>query len=285
MSRKTQQGAPPDSDSEFALCRTAGGAARATLNRPESANALHGPALAALARAVRAAGEDDNARALVLDGAGRHFCAGADINWMLDSQDDSRNIAATRALAELLLSIRRLPKPVVVFAHGACAGGGAGLCAAADIAAADESAVFSFREVKLGIVPAVISPYVVERIGAAKARRLFITGERVGAKEAAAMGLVDYVADTKRFPNPRDIVEDILEGLRECGPGAMAAAKRLTGDAGLRAIGDSTAKATADILAQIRTTDEAREGLSAFLEKRRPKWAARGNGEGGGGEN
>ena len=259
-------------DSDGVIFRVENGAARITLNRPEVANALHGPALDALARAVRMAEEDDNARVVALDGAGRHFCAGADINWMLDSRDESRNITATRALSALLLSIRRLPKPVVVFAHGACAGGGAGLCAAADIAVADESAAFAFREVKLGIVPAVIAPYVAERIGPARARRLFITAERVDAKAAAAMGLVDHVADPKMHPNSRDLLEEILSGLRECGPGAMAAAKKLAGDVAWNPIDESSAEKTAALLAQIRATDEAREGLSAFLEKRRPKW-------------
>ena len=266
-------------DADGVTYRVENGAARATLNRPEAANALHGPALDALARAVQAAGEDDNARALVLEGAGRHFCAGADINWMLDSRDESRNIAATRTLSALLLSIRRLPKPVLAYAHGACAGGGAGLCAAADIVVADESAVFAFREVRLGIIPAVIAPYVVERIGAARARRLFITGERTGAKEAVAMGLVDRVADPTVYSNSRDMLEEILTELRECGPGAMAAAKRLAGEVALNPIDESSAEKSAGLLAQIRATDEAREGLSAFLEKRRPKWRGGGEGE------
>ena len=261
-------------DSDGVLFEIRDGAARATLNRPECANALHGPALAALSRAAQAAEADDSARALLLDGSGRHFCAGADVHWMLDSADDSRNIAATRELAALLLSLRRLPKPVIAFAHGACVGGGAGLCAAADIVAADESAFFAFGETKLGIIPAVVAPYVVERIGAARARRLFISGEKISAREAVDIGLADCLTDSKSHPNPRDKMKEILRDLRERGPDAVAAAKKLPGQIAGRVMDESLADETAALLAQIRKTAEAREGLSAFLEKRAPKWAA-----------
>ena len=258
------------SDADGVLFRTENGIARATLNRPEAANALHGPALEALARAVRAAAADRRIRALVLDGAGKHFCAGADINWMLDARDDSRNLAATRTLSGLLLAIRRLPKPVIARAHGACAGGGAGLCAAADIVVADAAATFAFREVKLGIIPATIAPYVVERIGPAMARRLFITGERAGARDAASMGLVDHVAESRK--DASDKVEEILEGLRECGPNATGAAKRLVDAVAFQGADESVAEQTAKLLMEIRTAAEAREGLAAFLQKRRPNW-------------
>ena len=268
--------APQIGEADGVLFEVRDGAARIVLNRPQAANALHGPALRALARAVEAAKNDPRARALTLDGAGRNFCAGADINWMLDAPDDSRNLAATRALSALLLSIRKLPKPALVFARGGCVGGGAGLCAAADIVVADPTAVFAFREVRMGIVPAVIAPYVVERVGPARARRLFITGERVDAETAAAIGLIDQVADPVRFPNPRGCLEEILENLRRCGPNAMAVAKRLPGEIAGTPIGGETAEKTANLLAEIRATPEAREGLSAFLEKRPPAWTGEG---------
>ena len=263
---------PDKKNSDGILFEIRDGAARATLNRPECANALHGPALSALARAAQQAAADANARALLLDGVGKHFCAGADARWMLDSSDDSRNIAATRELAALLLSLRRLPKPVIAFAHGACAGGGAGLCAAADIVAADESAVFSFGETRLGIIPAVVAPYVVERIGAARARRLFISGEKISALEAVNIGLADCLVDSNSYPNPRDKMEEILREVRARGPNAVAAAKRLPGLVAGRAMNESLADETAAMLADIRKTAEAREGLSAFLEKREPNW-------------
>ena len=267
------------SGADGALFRIENGIARATLNRPEAANALHGPALEALARAVEIAGADRRARALVLDGAGKHFCAGADINWMLDAKDDSRNLAATRILSGLLLALRRLPKPVIVFAHGACAGGGAGLCAVADICVADPGATFAFREVKIGLIPATIAPYGVERVGPARARRLFITGERIGAREAAAIGLADHAPEGREGARAR--LEEILENLRECGPGAMAAAKRLVGDIAGRGPGEAVAEQTARLLAEVRATAEAREGLSAFLQKRRPGWFSGDDGKGG----
>ena len=253
--------------------RASDGVARATLSRPDARNALHAPALKALARAVASAAADESVRVLALDGAGKNFCAGADINWMRSAGGGTNNLADAKRLSDLLLAIRNLPKPVVVFAHGVCAGGGAGLCAAADICVAHRDAVFSFREVRLGIIPATIAPYVVGRIGAGAARRLFVSGEPVGADEAARLGLIDKIAKSE---SPEDARSEALKDaarLRECGPEAMAAAKKLVAEVASRPINKTLADETAQVLASVRATPEAREGLSAFLEKRRPDWA------------
>jgi methylglutaconyl-CoA hydratase len=232
----------------------AGPVVRVTLARPERRNALDPELIGALTEAFVAAGE---ARAVVLAGDGPSFCAGADVDWMRSSIDLSYEEIVEDALhlRALLDAIGGCPAPVVARVHGHALGGGAGLVACADVAIAAPDTAFGFTEVKLGIAPAVISPFVLERIGGA-ARRWFVTGERFDAHEALRIGLVDEVAD-----DVDAAVERVVGELLTAGPAASQIAKQLA----RRAHGSDE---TARITAERRTSAEGQEGLRAFLEKR-----------------
>ena len=235
---------------------------RVTLARPERRNAFDAGLIAELAEAFVDVGR---VRAVVLAGEGETFSAGADVEWMrasidLDYDDNVRDALALRRMLE---SIDRCPAPVVARVQGHALGGGAGLVACSDIAVAAENAVFAFSKVKLGIVPAVISPFVLAKIGPSAARRYFVTGERFDAATALRIGLVHEVAGDLDAALDR-----VLGELLSAGPRAARAAKRLVLDAPL----DSSE--TARRIAERRTSDEGQEGLRAFLEKRRPGWRA-----------
>jgi methylglutaconyl-CoA hydratase len=232
---------------------------RLTLARPDKRNALSPELIAELSKAFSDVGP---ARAVVLAADGPGFSAGADIDWMRSAAGLSReeNIADALRLRRMLESIDRCEAPVVCRVHGHAVGGALGLVAAADVALASEDAVFGFPEVRLGIVPAVISPFVLARIGEGPARRYFLTGERFGAFEALRIGLVHEVAT-----DVDAAVERVLDALLAAGPEAVRAAKRLVLDAPL---GDSTAERIADS----RAAAEGQEGLQAFLERRPPDW-------------
>ena len=233
---------------------------RVTLARPERRNAFDAALISQLAEAFVDVGR---ARAVVLAGDGPSFSAGADVEWMRASADLSYddNVADALALRRMLEAVDRCPAPVVARVHGHAFGGGCGLVACSDVAIAAEDAVFAFSEVKLGIVPAVISPFALEKIGAGAARRYFLTGERFDAATALRIGLVGEVA--------RDLdgaLERVLGELRSAAPRAVRAAKRLVLDAPL------DAAETARRIAERRTSDEGQEGLRAFLDRRRPNW-------------
>ena len=232
---------------------------RVTLARPERRNAFDAESIAALADAFAVVGD---ARAVVLAGDGPSFCAGADVEWQRDSIDLSyeENVEDARRLYRMLESIFRCPAPVVARVQGFALGGGSGLTACADIAVAAEDAVFGFSEVRLGIIPSVISPWVLARIGPAAARRYFLTGERFDAETALRIGLVHEIAADLDGAIER-VVADIVAG----GPTAVREAKRLV----LEPPGEEDALARA---AARRTSDEGQDGLRAFLEKRRPGW-------------
>ena len=232
----------------------AGPVVRVTLARPERRNALDPGLIGALTEAFLAAGE---ARAVVLAGDGPSFCAGADVDWMRSSVDldYEQNVEDALRLRDLLDAIDGCPAPVVARVHGHALGGGAGLVACADVALAARGTVFGFTEVKLGIVPAVISPFVLARIGGA-ARRWFVTGERFDAGTALHIGLVDEVADDLDAA-----VECVVAEVLAAGPQATRIAKRL-------ARTPHAAEETARITAERRTSFEGQEGLRAFLEKR-----------------
>jgi methylglutaconyl-CoA hydratase len=204
------------------------------------------------------------ARAVVLAGEGPSFCAGADIEWMRASVelDYDANVADAMALRRMLEAIDACPAPVVAVVQGHALGGGAGLVACSDIAIAHERAVFGFSEVKLGIIPAVISPFALAKIGSSAARRYFVTGERFDAETALRIGLVHEVTDDLDAA-----LGGILAELRSAGPRAARAAKRLVLD---RPDGPETARR----IAERRTSAEGQEGLRAFLEHRRPSWTA-----------
>jgi len=235
-----------------------GAVLRVTLARPERRNAFDAALIAELTEAF---GDVADARAVVLAGEGPSFCAGADVEWQRSAIDLSYddNVADALRLYGMLEAIETCPAPVVVRVHGYALGGGSGLVACADVALAAEDAVFGFSEVKLGIVPAVISPFVLAKIGPA-ARRYFLTGERFDAETALRIGLVNEVAG-----DVDEALDAVLRELLSSGPEAARAAKRLVRErpGGVEA---------AQLAARLRTSPEGQEGLRAFLEKREPAW-------------
>ena len=232
---------------------------RITLARPETRNAFDAATIGELSEAFVDVGK---ARAVVLAGEGPSFCAGADVEWMRASVelDYDANVADATALRRMLEAIDTCPAPVVARVQGHALGGGAGLVACADIAVAEPGAVFAFSEVKLGIIPAVISPFALAKVGASAARRYFVTGERFDAATALRIGLVHEVADDLDGGVGR-----VLGELRSAGPRAARHAKRLVLD---RPDGAETARR----IAERRTSTEGQEGLRAFLERRSPNW-------------
>jgi enoyl-CoA hydratase/carnithine racemase len=254
-------------DAEFRLGRMAGlrierdgFVLRVTLAKPERRNAFDAAVIAELTEAFSDVGD---ARVVVLAGDGPSFCAGADVEWQRASIDLSleENVEDALRLYRMLDAIDSCPAPVVARIHGYALGGGSGVAAATDIAVAREDAVFGFSEVKLGIIPAVISPFVFARIGAANARRYFLTGERFDAHAALRIGLVhDVVAD------PDEAVEQIVGEILTSGPEAVRAAKRLARTP------VQSGEELAQLAARMRTSAEGQEGLRAFLEKREAEW-------------
>jgi methylglutaconyl-CoA hydratase len=235
-----------------------GAVVRVTLARPERRNAFDAALIAELTAALANVGD---ARAVVLAGEGPSFCAGADVEWQRSSVDLSyeENVEDATRLLRMLQAIHECPAPVLARVHGYALGGGSGLVACADAAVAHPDAVFGFSEVKLGIVPAVISPFVLAKIGSS-ARRLFATGERFGAETALRIGLVDEVAD-----EPDAAVERLVAELLTAGPLAAREAKRLV-------LSPPAVEELPNVAARLRTSAEGQEGLRAFLEKRTPGW-------------
>jgi methylglutaconyl-CoA hydratase len=248
-----------------------GKVATVTLNRPDVRNAFDEATIADLAMAFDELGQDASVRAIVLAANGPAFCAGADLNWMrrMAAYTPAENEADAMRLADMLRTIYYSPKPVIARVQGDCYGGGVGLVAACDIAVVADSARFCLSEVKLGLIPAAISPYVVEAIGARAARRYVLTAERFDAPAAARLGLAhDVVA-----PEQLDAAVAALTGhLAANGPHAVREAKRLIRDIDGVPIDDVLLADTAGRIAAIRASSEGREGVAAFLEKRRPSW-------------
>jgi methylglutaconyl-CoA hydratase len=248
-----------------------GRVARVWLNRPEVRNAFDGLMVTELRRAVFDLHEVDPVRVIVLGGRGESFCAGADLQWMkaMAGFDRNENLREAQALADLFFTVYDSPKPIVARVHGAALGGGAGLVAAADIPVAALGTQFGFTEVRLGILPAVISPYVIRKIGESAARELFLTGERFEAVKAQEIGLV-------RAAVPEEDLDTVVEGrvteLLKAGPRAMAEAKALIREVAWRRIED-VQRYTVERIADVRVSPEGQEGMRAFLEKRKPDWA------------
>ncbi len=251
--------------------RQAGGVVRLTLARPELHNAFNDDLIEALSACLDRLAVDAGVRAVVLAAQGKSFSAGADLNWMkrMADYDEARNLADARALAGLMRRLNDLPKPTVALVQGSAFGGGVGLIACCDIVLAVPEAVFALTEVRLGLIPAVISPFVAAAIGPRAARRYFLTAERLTAEEARDLGLVHEVV-------PADKLEsrgaEIIAALAKAGPESLAAAKDLlfgvAGRAGDPAVDEETARR----IARVRGGAEAREGIAAFLEKRKPAW-------------
>lgn len=246
--------------------------ARITLNRPEIHNAFDEHLIAQLTAALEGLAGDATVRALVLTGAGKSFSAGADLDWMrrMADHDEAANLVDARHLERLLRTLDELPKPTVAMVNGPALGGGTGLTACCDIAIAAETALFGTTEVRLGIIPATIAPYVMRAIGARQARRYFLTGERIGAAEAQRIGLVhEVVAASELAAKTKAILDAILAG----GPEAVGEAKRL-----VRLVEDTPSERIGDLtpglIAARRATAEGKEGVRAFLEKRKPGWVA-----------
>ncbi len=256
----------------FVQVEVASGTAWASLVRPDLHNAFNEVMIAEITQAFRDLGQREEVRVIALAGEGKSFSAGGDINWMRKMVDYTfeENVRDANAMAAMLRTIRECPKPVIARVHGNAYGGGVGLTAACDIAAAVESAVFCLSEVKLGIVPAVISPFVMEKIGPGQMRRYGLTAERFSAAEAKRIGLVHEVfateADMDRW------IEELCETLKANGPRALAAAKRIfTEVAGLH--WEMVQQQTTRTIAELRASSEGQEGLRAFLEKRKPNWS------------
>ena len=246
------------------------GVATVTLNRPKLHNAFDDAMIAALTATLRDLGDDDSVRVVVLRGAGKSFCAGGDLAWMRRMAGYSReeNLTDARALSELMHVLDTLPRPTIAVVHGAAYGGGVGLVACCDIAVATMGARFCLSEVKLGLIPAAISPYVVAAMGRRVARRYFLTAEVFDAPEAHRIGLIHAM---EKEADIEGRVAGLLKSLSKGGPTAQAAAKALIADVAhvpAEKLRDDTAKR----IAEIRAGDEGREGVSAFLEKRKPGW-------------
>ncbi len=243
-----------------------------TMNRPERHNAFDDALIAELTEAFRSMEAEDGIRVVVLSGAGKSFSAGADLNWMKRmagfSLDENRRDAM--GLAALMRTIAHLRKPTIARVQGAALGGGVGLVACCDIAVATYDAAFALSEVKLGLIPAVISPYVVAAIGERAARRYFLTGERFSAADAWRLGLVHEIAGTEAEMD--DLIGAIVDAMLAASPAAQKEAKDLVRAVANRPLTSELVQDTADRIAKIRSSPQGREGISAFLEKRRASW-------------
>lgn len=244
---------------------------RVHLNRPEVHNAFNEIMIAELTEFFSRISQDDAARVVVLTGSGESFCAGADLNWMKKMINFSyqQNLDDSLKLAELFYLMYSLPKPIIARVNGAAIGGGTGLVAVCDIAIAAEKARFSLSEVKLGLVPACISPYVIRKVGEGRCREFFLTGERLTAKRALELGLVNQVVPLEKLDKA---VEEKVKQLISSGPKAIAMCKELLKNVPGMSF-DEAKTYTADMIASMRIGDEGQEGMNAFLEKRKPKWS------------
>ena len=240
------------------------------LNRPDVRNAFNEHVIEELTRWATEVAGDDEVRVAVLSGAGKVFCAGADLTWMsrMMSYTHDENVEDASAMARMYASLDHLPIALVGRVHGAALGGGAGLVAVCDIVVADEQAIFGFTEVKLGIVPAVISPYVLTKLGMSPARELFLTGMRFSAARAKEIGLVHAVVPERDLDAT---IATYINELLTAAPGAIATAKELLRKVWGRPVQD-TIGLTADTIATRRVSDEGQEGMKAFLGKRKPNW-------------
>lgn len=249
-----------------------GAVARVTFNRPEIHNAFNATLIGEMTDAFRKIAASSEARVVVLTGEGKSFCAGADLNWMRSviNQSFDENLSEAIALAELFYLVYTLRQPVIARVNGAAIGGGTGFVAVCDMAVAARSAKFSFSEVKIGVVPACIGPYVVKKLGEGKARELFITGERMDAERALQVALVNRVVDDDKLDAT---VEEYVQSIITSGPEAVAMAKKLVSSVPLMTP-EEYKPYTAEMIARLRISKEGQEGMDAFLNKRTPNWAA-----------
>lgn len=255
------------------LERRGGGVAWVILNRPDVRNAFNAELIGALREAFVTLGTDAAVRAIVLAGAGTSFCGGADVHWMRAALALSvdENVRDAERMFDMFEAIDTCPKPVIGRIHGAALGGGAGLAAVCDVVVSSSETIFGFSETKLGIIPAVISPFVLAKIGTSAARALFLSGERFAAERAERIGLVHEIV---AFDQLDQRIETIEIEFATAGPDAVAAVKQLLPRVGRANAADLKAL-TARAIATQRTTPEGQEGLQAFLERRTPAWVAK----------
>ena len=247
-----------------------------TLNRPERHNAFDDGLIAELSEAIDIMAAEPTVRALVISSTGKSFCAGADLNWMKAAAGYSseENLRDARGLAEMLRRLAQCPKPTIARVQGPAYGGGVGLVACCDVAIATLDVQFSLTEVKLGLIPAVISPHVIAAIGERYARRYMLTAERFSAAEAYRIGLVhEIVVDDAALD---EAVGEIMDALLKNGPGALAECKELISAVAWRPLSPEVIEDTAQRITRLRASREGREGMTAFLEKRKPNWITSG---------
>ncbi|WP_411817531.1 enoyl-CoA hydratase/isomerase family protein [Hyphococcus sp. DH-69] len=247
------------------------GVARLTMNRPDIRNAFNEELIGEICDTMGRLNADPNVRVIVITGSGTAFSAGADLNMMKRAAGYSaaENKDDARRLAHMLSSIYHSPKPTVALVNGPAMGGGLGLIAACDIAIGADTSFFALTEVRVGLVPAVISPFVIQAITVRQARRLFVSGERFDAAHAEKIGLLHKCvpADTLN-----DELEEVLKNLLLCSPAAQDSAKELIRSVSYRTPNDNVMEETAGIIAKARTSKDGKEGIAAFLEKRKPNW-------------
>lgn len=243
------------------------------MNRPDVHNAFDEALIKELTAACQALDGDDAVRVVILAGRGKSFSAGADLNWMKRAANNSveENMSDARGLAGMLRTLAEMKKPTIARVQGAALGGGTGLTAACDIAVASTKAVFATSEVKFGIIPSAISPYVVRAIGARQAYRYFQSAERIDASRARELGLVHEAVEPEALDAK---VQEIVDMLIQGGPLAQAAAKDLIRAVDNQPINDTLVEDTAQRIAHLRATPEAKDGIAAFLDKRQPSWLA-----------
>lgn len=241
-----------------------------TLNRPEVHNAFNSQLINELYDCFSILMNNSELRVIILTAIGKSFCAGADLNWMKSVVNYSyeQNLEESNKLADLMFLIFTYPIPVIARINGSAIGGGIGLMSVCDILIAEENSRFGLSEVRLGLVPAVISPYVISRIGLAKARELFITGERITAEEARRIGLVNYVVNSEKLDT---LVKEKAKWIAESGPEAVKTAKQMILKPLIKQLKELN-EYNAQLIANLRLSEEGQEGMNAFLEKRKPIW-------------
>jgi len=241
-----------------------------TLNRPEIHNAFNETMISELLELYKEFSDMPNVRVVVITGEGKSFCAGADLNWMggVIKYSYEQNLNESLQLAELFYTMYSLPKPTIAMVNGAAIGGGAGMVAVNDLVITSERAKFSFSEVKLGLVPACISPYVIRKVGENRSRELFLSGERMDAQKALQFGFVNQVVPEQEL---KTVVEKQIEQLMSSGPNALEICKDLLEKVPQMSL-EQSKKYTAESIAALRVSDEGQEGMNAFFEKRKPNW-------------
>lgn len=247
------------------------GVATVCLNKPDMHNAFDDSLIAELTRLFNQVANDDNVKAMILAGNGKSFCAGADLNWMrrMAGYTYDENVEDAKGLATMLRTLNELPKPTIARVQGAAYGGAIGLIACCDVAIASKLTKFCLSEVKLGLIPATISPYVIEAMGARVCRRYFATAEVFSARRARRLGLISEAVNEDELD---DNVEQIVKSLLRNSPAAVTAAKKLVADIKDHPANDALLDMTSVSIAEIRGSEEGQEGLKAFLEKRKPNW-------------